>query len=47
MIDNYSTIKTIGSSLQAKTTLAKAKDGTKVALKVYYKSNTYNTKLAL
>jgi len=46
-IDHYTCTKTLGSGISAKVKLATAADGTRVALKVFDKSNPNNTAKAL
>ena len=47
-IDNYYTcIRTLGSGMSAKVKLATSPDGNQVALKVFDKTNPYNSKAAI
>lgn len=42
-IDSYTCIETLGSGISAKVKLATAADGTRVAIKVFDKTNPANT----
>ena len=46
-IDTYTCEKTLGSGISAKVKLARAQDGTRVALKVFDKTNPSNSAKAL
>ena len=46
-IDNYTCTKTLGSGISAKVKLATTPDGTRVALKVFDKTNPHNSATAL